>query len=391
MVNCTVLTEHTGCFDRIAAHPEQVGRIEVHADHRADSLTQTEQCFRVVNQLHTVVFERNPLDSAIFRQLNKVFPCGNRNLIPLVIQNVLRLGRPRGRDPHRRFITLATDRQAAHHNDLLYSELMIGALVFLGCPLRMVLRMAAGDLNAWVALIGFAGGVATGSFFLKKGFSLGRAYEAKPVGGAVLPVVLAALLVIGVATGAYAVSTEGPGSKHAPIILSLVVALVIGALAQKSRMCFAGSIRDLILMKNFDLISIIAALFAVMAVYNAATGSFHLGFSGQPIAHSQHLWNILGMYVVGFAAVLAGGCPLRQLILAGQGSSDSAVTFLGMLLGAAFAHNFGLVGAAAKAATETEPAVAGGPAAAGKIAVIVCIIVLFVIAGTNVRRKKTAK
>ncbi len=81
---------------------------------------------------------------------------------------------------------------------------------------------------------------------------------------------LAALLVIGVATGAYAVSTEGPGSKHAPIILSLVVALVIGALAQKSRMCFAGSIRDLILMKNFDLISIIAALFAVMAVYNVA-------------------------------------------------------------------------------------------------------------------------
>ena len=169
------------------------------------------------------------------------------------------------------------------------------------------------------------------------------------------------------------------------------MALIIGALAQKSRMCFAGSIRDIILMKNFDLISIIAALFAVMAVYNVANGSFHLGFSGQPIAHSQHLWNILGMYVVGFAAVLAGGCPLRQLILAGQGSSDSAVTFLGMLIGAAFAHNFGLVGAAAKAATETEPAVAGGPAAAGKIAVIVCIVVLFVIAGTNLRRQKTAK
>ena len=91
------------------------------------------------------------------------------------------------------------------------------------------------------------------------------------------------------------------------------------------------------------------------------------------------------------AAVLAGGCPLRQLILAGQGSSDSAVTFLGMLLGAAAAHNFGLVGAAAKAATETEAAVPGGPSAAGKIAVIVCIVVLFVIAGTNLRRKKAAR
>lgn len=53
--------------------------------------------------------------------------------------------------------------------------IMIGALVFLGCPLRMVLRMSAGDLNAWVALIGFILGVATGVFALKQGFSLGRA------------------------------------------------------------------------------------------------------------------------------------------------------------------------------------------------------------------------
>lgn len=274
---------------------------------------------------------------------------------------------------------------------LLGAVMMIGALVFLGCPLRMVLRMSAGDLNAYVALIGFAGGVATGSCFLKKGFSLGRAYETKSLSGAVLPVLLAALLVIGVATGAYAASTEGPGSKHALLLLALVVALVIGALAQKSRMCFAGSIRDVILMKNFDLLSIIAALFVVMTVYNIATGNFHLSFSGQPIAHSQHLWNILGMYVVGFAAVLAGGCPLRQLILAGQGSSDSAVTFLGMLLGAAFAHNFNLVGSAAKAATATDAAVPGGPAMPGKIAVIVCIVLLFVIAATNLRRKKAAK
>lgn len=274
---------------------------------------------------------------------------------------------------------------------LLGAVMMIGALVFLGCPLRMVLRMSAGDLNAYVALIGFAGGVATGSCFLKKGFSLGRAYETKSLSGAVLPVLLAALLVIGVATGAYAASTEGPGSKHAPLLLALMVALVIGALAQKSRMCFAGSIRDVILMKNFDLLSIIATLFAVMTIYNIATSNFHLSFSGQPIAHSQHLWNILGMYVVGFAAVLAGGCPLRQLILAGQGSSDSAVTFLGMLLGAAFAHNFNLVGSAAKAATATDAAVPGGPAMPGKIAVIVCIVLLFMIAATNLRRKKAAK
>ena len=65
--------------------------------------------------------------------------------------------------------------------------LVIGALVFLGCPLRMVIRMSAGDLNAWVALIGFALGVATGVFALKKGFSLGRAHVTNKVSGSVLP------------------------------------------------------------------------------------------------------------------------------------------------------------------------------------------------------------
>lgn len=175
---------------------------------------------------------------------------------------------------------------------------------------------------------------------------------------------------------------------HAPLLAALMIALIFGALAQKNRVCFAGSVRDIFLMKNFDLISIIGGLFLVMLVFNLVSGNFHLSFAGQPIAHSKHLWNILGMYVVGFAAVLAGGCPLRQLILAGQGSSDSAITFVGMLLGAAFAHNFNLAGAAAKAATKTEAAVAGGPSTAGKIAVIVCIAVLFLIAICNRRTMK---
>ena len=67
---------------------------------------------------------------------------------------------------------------------------MIGALVFLGCPLRMVLRMAAGDWNAYVGLAGFVLGAATGCFFLKKGFSLGRAYDTRKESGYILPAIL---------------------------------------------------------------------------------------------------------------------------------------------------------------------------------------------------------
>ena len=233
--------------------------------------------------------------------------------------------------------------------------LAIGSLVFLGCPLRMIIRMSAGDLNAWVALIGFILGVGTGVFALKKGFSLGRAHLTNRVSGGILPALMLGVLIFALGSSLLKSSTSGPGSMHAPILLSLAGGLIFGAVAQKSRMCFAGSIRDVILMRNFDLLTIIGGFFVVMLIFNIATGRFVPAFDTPGvIAHSEHLWNILGMYAVGFAAVLAGGCPLRQLILAGQGSSDSAVTVLGMFAGAAAAHNFGLAASGTALDAETQ-------------------------------------
>lgn len=258
--------------------------------------------------------------------------------------------------------------------------MMIGALVFLGCPLRMLIRMAAGDLNAYVGLVGFICGILTGIAALKKGFSLGRSHETTAASGAVLPLAWTFLFILSLLVPAlFAWSEKGPGSMHAPVILSLVGGLVFGVLAQRVRMCTIGGFRDAVMMKNFDLFSILGGFFIVMLIGNIVLGKFHLGFTGQPIAHAQHLWNFLGLYAVGFAGVLAGGCPLRQIILAGQGSSDAAVTFAGMFVGAAFCHNFGLASAAAAAATADTAAVAGGPSTAGKAALLICIAVTFII------------
>ena len=271
---------------------------------------------------------------------------------------------------------------------ILGMVIMIGSLIFLGCPLRMVIRMSAGDLNAWVALIGFVLGVGTGAFALKNGFRLGRAHETNKESGAVLPVLMLGILILATCSTLLKASEAGPGSLHAPIIMSLIGGLIFGALAQKSRMCFAGGIRDAILMKNFDLLTIIAGLFVVMLIFNLATGRFVLGFNTPGIiAHSNHLWNILGMYAVGFAAVLAGGCPLRQLILAGQGSSDSAVTVLGMFFAAALCHNFGLASSGTAMNAETGELVAGAVTPNGKVACIICIIACFIIAFTNKREQ----
>ena len=154
-------------------------------------------------------------------------------------------------------------------------------------------------------------------------------------------------------------------------------------------MCFAGGIRDVILMKNFDLLSVIGGLFVVLLVFNIAKGSFVLSFTTPGVvAHNDHLWNVLGMFVVGFAATLAGGCPLRQLVLAGQGSSDAAMTVIGMFVGAALCHNFGLASSGTATNAETGELVLGAASANGKVAVIICIVVLVAIAVAGIKRKK---
>ena len=271
---------------------------------------------------------------------------------------------------------------------LLGTIMVICALVFLGCPLRMVLRMSSGDISGYVGLVGFALGVGTGAFFLKKGFSLGRSYTIKKESGYVLPLLITvAFLVSLFAPSLFAFSEKGPGSVHAAIGLSLGAGIIFGIIAQKSRMCFAGSIRDIILLKDFKLISVIGGIFVVMLVYNIASGNFQIAAYG-PIAHAQTLWNILSMYAVGLCAVLLGGCPLRQLILAGSGSSDAIVTVVGMFVGAALAHNFSLAGAPASAATAEKAASAGGPGINGQIFVIASIIILLIIAFIGVKKKE---
>ncbi len=269
---------------------------------------------------------------------------------------------------------------------------MIGALVFLGCPLRMVIRMGGGGLNAFVGLAGFFIGILIGIFFLKKGFTLKRSYVVAKSEGAVMPAVLVVLLVLAIAVPAlFAFSAEGPGSKHAPVILSLVVALIVGALAQKSRLCMVGGMRDAVMFRDFNLLSGFVAVFVAVLLGNVILGNFH-GFSAylQPIAHASQLWNLLGMVLVGWGSVLLGGCPLRQLILAGEGNGDSAVTVFGMIVGAAFAHNFKLAGAAAKLGEDGVYS-AGGISVNGKVAVAIGFAVLLVISIWNIAKKKEAK
>jgi len=228
---------------------------------------------------------------------------------------------------------------------------MIGALVFLGCPWRAMLRLAGGDGNAILGLLGLIFGIWIGTLFLKSGYNLGRAEKTYPSVGLLLPLVMLGFLILALIyppiqgeakSGVLFYSLKGPGSMYAPLIVSLIVGLLIGFLAQRSRFCTMGAFRDLLLFKQTHLLSGVITLVVMAFVTNFILGQFHPGFAAQPIAHTMHVWNFAGMALAGLAFALAGGCPGRQLFLAGEGDGDSAVFIIGMIIGAGIAHNFGL-------------------------------------------------
>lgn len=249
--------------------------------------------------------------------------------------------------------------------------LIIGALVFLGCPLRMILRLSNGDLNALVGIVGYIVGIIIGIQFLKRGFTLGKSEKQTKISGYSMPAIAVVLLIFLVVAPSFILfSSKGPGAMTAPISLSLIAGLLVGGTLQRTRLCTAGGFRDAFLIKDFHFLWGLIGLFVLSLIGNLIFNpeGFKIGFEAQPIAHSEHIWNFLGMALVGICAVLLGGCPLRQTILAGEGDTDAVVTILGFIVGAAFAHNFGL--AASPKGVPTN----------GKIAVIIGLIVVIGIA-----------
>jgi|UniRef100_A0A7C5EP03 YedE family putative selenium metabolism protein len=228
---------------------------------------------------------------------------------------------------------------------------MIGALVFLGCPWRALLRLAGGDGNAILGLAGLVGGIWLGTLFFKNGYNLGRNQHTYASVGWLLPLMMLGLLTLRLMfpplpdkdlSGILFYSLKGPGSQYAPLAVSLGVGLAVGFLAQRTRFCTMGAIRDLILFRQLHLLSGVLALLAAAFITNVILNQFNPGFTGQPVAHTMWFWNFAGMVVAGLAFALAGGCPGRQLFMAGEGDGDAAVFVLGMIVGAAVSHNFGL-------------------------------------------------
>jgi YedE family putative selenium metabolism protein len=232
--------------------------------------------------------------------------------------------------------------------------LIIGCTIFIGCPVKMVLRLAGGDIGALVGVVGLVAGIYIGLEFIENGFRLGTPSPQPKSNSFFIPGLMIFLLILVFVEPSFVyTSIKGSGALRAPVLLSLGIGLLIGGLAQYTQFCITGGIARIFLWgprevlncpRSTGMLISLGSFFMFALVASLLTGQFSFGLQGQPSSNDSYGWAFLGMLMVGLGSVLIRGCPLRQLIASAQGDNDAGAAVMGMLVGAALSQSWNLAG-----------------------------------------------
>ncbi len=130
---------------------------------------------------------------------------------------------------------------------------------------------------------------------------------------------------------------------------SLLIGLVVGFLGQRSRMCFIGGFRDYLIVRDKDLMKGVVSFFAsawltiwILKGIGSLIPGLHTITNVKYVTYPSFvssflskfgIISIIGGFGLGLFSTLAGGCPMRQHVLAGQGRIDSFVYLAGFYTG----------------------------------------------------------
>ncbi len=258
--------------------------------------------------------------------------------------------------------------------------MIIGSAVFIGCPIKMMLKLAGGDLNSIAGILGTIFGVWLGVKFLKSNIdtaSFRISHVSSSKNALILPLTIIIIMVIYFLNpGLFAESKSGAGAEKAPLLLATSAGLILGAFSQYSRFCITGSIRNSLILKNLTGFLALLILTLVAMLINIYFKRFNLGFIGQAGSHTSYLWSFLAMTLVGYIAVLIDGCPFRQIVKMSEGDINAQIAFVGMVFGAAMVQNFGILSDS------------GGPTFFGKLGVMIGITVFAFLSYELIRDEK---
>jgi uncharacterized protein len=121
-----------------------------------------------------------------------------------------------------------------------------------------------------------------------------------------------------------------PGLVAQVLALAFGLAVVFGAIAQRTHFCTMGAVSDIVNMGDWARMRMwLMAIGVAMLGFNAMVAAGWVQASQSVYAGPRLLWlsNLLGGLLFGFGMVLASGCGSKTLVRIGGGSLKSLVVF----------------------------------------------------------------
>jgi len=163
----------------------------------------------------------------------------------------------------------------------------------------------------------------------RKRFYAREAVQLPAANALLMPGLMALLLVFLIWKPVFiSLSSKGSGAQYAPLYLSLLAGLGVGALAQRTGFCITGGFARLFMSDREKKLS-----FPSLQVTRSASAHFfcsrllqvflrevsHPAGMGNPV-RMKAMSGIFSVWLCRFGSTLIKGCPFRQLISAGQGT-----------------------------------------------------------------------
>ena len=227
----------------------------------------------------------------------------------------------------------------------------IGARLALGCNIgAMFSALPAFSLHGWVFLISIFFGAAVGSVLLKKYFMGGVAkngsIRSSKVTAKLTPeqrkrkrtiqIIIGVVLFIPyIALCIYVQSVNPQGA------FIMIIGLALGYVLQRSRFCFTASLRDPVLTGTTSLTKAVLIAFIVSSVLYAAIQIKMTGFNLENLniadlqgnVKAVGIHTVLGGFIFGIGAVIAGGCASGTLMRMGEGFMQQWITIVFFVMG----------------------------------------------------------
>jgi uncharacterized membrane protein YedE/YeeE len=149
-----------------------------------------------------------------------------------------------------------------------------------------------------------------------------------------------------------------PGLIQQVLWASFALAVVFGAVAQRTHFCTMGAVSDIVNIGDWSRMRMWALAAGVAMIgFNLQVGLGWIDAKNTIFAAPRVIWlsNILGGLMFGFGMVLASGCGSKTLVRIGGGNLKSVLVFLTMGL-AAYATMRGITAVARVATVDTVAA-----------------------------------